>query len=97
MKLINKLVIDDSTGVLIPKAEKLDASEITGQVGDLHYVHEQITASATWYVVHNLGKHPTVHLEDSTGSPFIAPIQRVDDNSFYVYISSATGGKAYCN
>ena len=97
IKLPLKTEIDLLAGTSTEIAEKIQLDEINGQVGDLTYVHNQATASATWLVVHNLGKQPTVLLIDSAGDSFMAMIEKIDDNSFNVVMNAACGGKAYCN
>ncbi len=44
-------------------------SDEFGDTGsDKHYVHNQIASSATWVIVHNLGKFPSVSIVDSAGT-----------------------------
>lgn len=71
----------------------------TGAAGsdDLHYMHDQMSASAVWVITHNLGKYPSVVVVDSggavcEGSPVYDSINQVT-----VTFSAAFAGLAYLN
>ena len=64
---------------------------------DKNYVHTQAVAAATWNVYHNLGKHPSIHIEDIGGSVVIAEIIHVDNNHAQILFGSNRAGFAYCN
>ena len=66
-------------------------------LADKHYVHNQNSASATWTVTHNLGKHPAVSVVLSTGKQGIAEIDHINNNSLTISLMSAESGKAYLN
>jgi hypothetical protein len=68
-----------------------------GLAFDRTYVHTQGSPSATWSVVHNLGKFVSVDVVDSGGSLVIPDVTYVDNNTVTVKFGSATSGKAYCN
>lgn len=89
-----------------PKGAKGDTGDTgpqgaTGPQGppgtDKHYTHDQMTASDTWTVVHNLGKFPAVSVVDSAGSEVEGLISHVSNNSLILEFSAAFSGKAYCN
>ena len=66
-------------------------------LADKHYVHNQNSALTTWYVPHNLGKHPAVSVVLSTGKQGIAEIDHINNNSLTISLMSAESGKAYLN
>lgn len=66
-------------------------------IPDKHYVHNQLIASATWTVNHNLNKFPAVTVVDSSGNVLIVDVEYVDANTVTVRFTSSTGGKVYCN
>lgn len=59
------------------------------------YVHEQMTPSVTWTVVHNLGYHPNLTVVDSGGTEVIGSVTYIDINTVQLDFDSAFGGKAY--
>jgi hypothetical protein len=65
--------------------------------GSATYTHTQGTLAATWNVVHNLGKYPSVSVVDSGGSVVIPNVVYVDANNVTVTFGAATSGKVYCN
>lgn len=82
-----------------PKGDKGDQGDPAppGSGGDLTYVHDQMVPSATWVVVHNLGKNPTVGVVDSGGSVIEPDIHYDNINQLTISFTSATSGKAYLN
>lgn len=66
-------------------------------VSDKTYVHTQISAIATWTVVHNLAKYPSVTVVDSGDSVVIGDVDYIDNNNLTIKFSAAFGGKAYLN
>jgi hypothetical protein len=61
------------------------------------HVHTQTLASATWTVIHNLGKHPSVSIVDSAEEEVIGEVQHTDANVLTIRFSAAFSGKAYLN
>ena len=45
----------------------VDKTDTAPGVADATYRHEQISPSASWAIVHNLGKEPVIQVFDSTG------------------------------
>ena len=65
--------------------------------GDLSFTFTQAAASATWNVVHNLGKNPSVSIVDTNDQEVFAQVDYIDTNSLTITFSSAQAGKAYMN
>lgn len=57
----------------------------------------QTTPSATWTIVHNLGRFPSVTVVDSAGSEIHGAVLYVDSNNVTISFSAATAGSAYLN
>ena len=67
-------------------------------IGDLTYTHTQSVAAQVWNISHNLGKRPSIHIEDSSGNVMIPQIIHDDDNNARAIFGNATySGTAYCN
>ena len=65
--------------------------------GDLSFTFTQAAASATWNVVHNLGKNPSVSIVDTNDQEVFAQVDYINTNSLTITFSSAQAGKAYMN
>lgn len=61
------------------------------------YIFEQAVASSTWVVTHNLGKFPSVVVQDSAGTQFLAPVFYNSANQLTISMNGATTGRAYLN
>lgn len=75
------------------EAEWLNSLKAT----DVHYTHNQETASAKWVVKHNLGKNPAVTIVDSAGTEVIGDVIHNDINTVTISFTAAFSGKAYFN
>ena len=61
------------------------------------FIFEQAVASNTWVVTHNLGKFPSVMIQDSSGNQFLAPVYYNSANQLTISMNGATTGRAYLN
>ncbi len=61
----------------------------------LSYTHNQMVASDTWTINHNLGRKPNVSVVDSADTVIVGNITYIDDNTLTVTFSAAFSGKAY--
>jgi hypothetical protein len=73
------------------------ATEAGGGSGDLSFVFTQLSAAATWNVVHNLGKYPSVSVVDTGGNELLVTVLYIDANTLTISLASPTSGKAYMN
>lgn len=64
---------------------------------DRHYVYTQISPSRIWDVNHNLNKHPSVTITDSSGSLVMGEVTYLDANRLMLTFTSAFSGTCYCN
>lgn len=62
-----------------------------------NYVHDQQAASATWTVVHNMGKKPSVSIVDTADDEVIGQVTYNSNNQLTIAFSAPTSGKAYLN
>lgn len=62
-----------------------------------NYVHDQQVASASWVVVHNMGKKPSVSIVDTADDEVIGEVKYNSNNQLTITFSSPTSGKAYLN
>lgn len=75
---------------------KGDGSRLTN-LPDTNYTHTQVSASAVWNIVHNLGKYPSVTVIDSAGSKVEGDYDYVDVNTVQLTFSAAFAGTASLN
>lgn len=62
-----------------------------------HFTFSQGTAQAVWDIVHNLGKFPSVVVQDSANSEIEGDIEYVSSNEIKLTFSAAFSGVAYLN
>jgi len=73
-------------------------SAITGlETALATFVYEQASASDTWIITHNLGKHPSCTVVDSSNNVFTPAIHYDSENQITITMNGATTGKAYLN
>ncbi len=65
--------------------------------GDANFLHNQIEPSATWTIVHNLGKYPSVGVTDSAGSVVVGDVFYQSTTTVIVDFDAPFGGKAHLN
>ena len=59
------------------------------------YTHNQIAASSTWTISHQLGFKPNIIVFDSANTQLEAEILHNDNNSITITFSASMSGKAY--
>lgn len=62
-----------------------------------NYVHDQQVASASWVIVHNMGKKPAVSIVDTADDEVIGQVSYNSNNQVTLTFSSPVSGKAYLN
>ena len=65
--------------------------------GDANFVYEQVVASSTWTVVHNLGKKVSVTVVDASGAVVMAEVSYVGLNAVVITFPYPFSGSAFCN
>lgn len=81
-------------------SQVLLADGTTGAISsfaDIHYEHNQTSASALWNIAHNLGKFPSVTVVDSGGSVVVGEVEHVTNNTLRISFLASFSGKAYLN
>jgi hypothetical protein len=61
------------------------------------HIHDQIVASSTWNITHNLNKYPSVSIVDATNAEVIGEVEHVNANLLTVKFSAPFSGKAFLN
>ena len=84
------LVSEANTGNLVFKSA-------ADGIGDKHYVHTQSSASATWNVIHNLSKHPSITVVDSAGTQVVGQVDYISTSRCTLTFIGAFSGVAYAN
>lgn len=64
---------------------------------DKNYVHNQMSASSTWSVQHNLNKFPSVSVVDSGNNMVVGDVEYIDENNLTITFNASFSGKAYIN
>lgn len=64
---------------------------------DKNFVFKQNLPAATWTVVHNLGKYPSITVVDSAGTVVVGEIILQTTEQAVINFNAAFSGKAYCN
>lgn len=95
-------VVDENNEVQVLVTEDVVSVVTVGTQGpagpaQTTYTHNQASASATWVITHNLGRHPSVVVIDSAGSAIISDVQYDSEYQVTVRFSAAFSGKAYLN
>lgn len=87
-----------STITFIPTSE-ISATNVQAAIEEVRarskYVHNQVSASTTWSITHNLRFYPNVSIVDSALSHVMGEVTYIDENSLTVSFSSAFSGKAF--
>ena len=64
---------------------------------DLNHTHLQNTSSDIWTIQHNLGKIPSVIVQDGNGNNVHGDVDYIDLNNLTITFNTAFSGKAYFN
>lgn len=62
-----------------------------------YFIYTQTLPSKDWYIIHNLGRKPSVTIVDTADSVVGGDIEYIDDNSIIIRFSGEFSGKAYLN
>lgn len=73
-------------------ADGLTGAEVVATVS---YVHNQLSASSSWTVVHNLGFYPNVSAYDSADTMVEGEIIHNDNTTLTINFSASFSGKAH--
>lgn len=85
-----------------PEIRGSELIEVSGQqivtITSKTFVFEQGLAADTWIIEHNLNKHPSIAVVDSSGKIQMPDeVEYNDENTITVTFLSAFAGKAYLN
>lgn len=76
-----------------PQGEDGPAGPAGGEAS--RYVFEQMIPSASWVIVHNLGRRPNVFVLDSTNREVEGGVQYIDNTTIRLDFAAAFSGTAY--
>jgi hypothetical protein len=93
---INETIAAIDIGVSGPQGAKGDKGD-PGEVrfSDLSFVYEQVSASTTWNIVHNLNFVPNITVVDSAGTVVEGSYSYPNLTTVILSFSNAFAGKAY--
>ena len=74
-----------------------DYYAFTPATGDKTYTHTQGASSATWVITHNLGKYPSVAVQDSAGTDVVGQVEYNTEHKLTITFSGAFSGTAHLN
>ena len=97
---VNNFAEDTVRTSVRPVDEASDLKLVTEKavaVATATFIFEQAVASDTWVVTHNLNKFPSVFVQDSAGTQFLAPVYYNSANQLTISMNGSTTGKAYLN
>lgn len=63
----------------------------------LTYIHRQYQAAATWTIVHNLRRYPSVTVVDSGNTKVTGDVDYIDENTLVISFTAPFAGVAYLN
>ena len=84
------MIVESEERVFLSNQEKTTLLTFTES-----YVHDQLSSSAVWIVMHNLNKYPNVTILDSAGTLVIGEIEYLSKNSLILRFAAEFSGKAY--
>ncbi len=61
------------------------------------YTHSQGLASTVWTINHNLGRKPSVNVEDTAGSIVEGLVDHIDDDNLTITFNNGFSGEAHLN
>jgi len=65
--------------------------------GDKNFVYTQAVASASWNVVHNLDKFPSVSIVNDDNTQVFGSVEYIDNDNLTITFTAPFSGKAYMN
>ena len=94
----NELFYDTNTGNLAYTDSSGNVTQITSSSAFSEtFVYDQGSPATVWTINHNMGKYPSVFVEDSAGDNVEGVVAFVDDNNLTITFNAAFSGTAYLN
>lgn len=81
----------------LDKYTQAEVDALIATATDNHYEHTQAVSSASWVIAHNLGKKPSVTIQDGSGNTVYGDIVYTDANNLTLNFTTAFTGVAYLN
>lgn len=86
-----------NAGVIDDKFVSPNTLSGLGLGSDKNFTFTQATASATWNIIHNMGKRPSVSPVDTSENIVLGCVTHVSDNELNINFNAPFSGKAYLN
>jgi hypothetical protein len=90
-------VHDEVDIINLDKYTVAEVDALIASATDIHYVHTQGSASASWTIAHSLGKKPSVTVQDGSGNDVEGSVAYTDDNNLTITFNTPFAGVAYLN
>lgn len=74
-----------------------EVDDLIASATDKHFEHTQAISSASWIISHNLGKKPSVMVQDGSGNTIIGSVTYTDANNLTLDFNTGFTGIAYLN
>jgi hypothetical protein len=68
-----------------------------GGGGDKNFVHAQGEPAAVWTITHNLGKRPSVTVQDTAGDEVEGVVEYLNEEELKIVFTAPVTGEAYLN
>lgn len=81
----------------LDKYTQQEVDDLISSATDKSYEHTQASSSASWVIPHQLGKKPSVTVQDGSGNDIEGSITFTDDNNLTITFNTAFTGVAYLN
>lgn len=95
--IFNLSVINSNGSIVDEKYYDIASFFASASGSDKHYTFNQLSASTTWSITHNLNKKPSVSVVDSADNNVYGDIEYINENQLTITFNSAFSGKAYLN
>jgi hypothetical protein len=81
----------------LDKYTRAEVDNLIATATDNHFEYVQVGAATSWVIAHNLGKKPSVTVQDGSGNNIIGQITYTDDNNLTLTFNTAFAGTAWLN
>ena len=97
--MTDSVLIADAPSQAFILAQSFGIKGDTGAAGlsGASFVFNQMSASQTWVINHNLGRFPSVTVVDSSGTRVYGQEQYIDSNNVTITFTSPFSGQAFLN
>jgi len=91
--IVAEVVVADQSNYIA----NLNTDDVIPVTGDKNFVHNQVVASNSWTVTHNLQKKCAVSVTDSLGNEIVGKVHYDSINQVTIDFNKSITGYVYCN